>query len=145
MNNLQHILQAVFRKESLHEVSVEELEQVSAEHPLFAPLHFLLAKKYKQAGNELYEKQIRKTALHFHNPLWLHFQLSESLANGHTAERYGNAASVITSPAPEPIPVADNTSHDMIEEVVVNQELVTPSSNDTIATVTEPQNTPDHP
>ena len=140
MNNLQHILQAVFRKESLDEVSVEELEHVSAEHPLFAPLHFLLARKYKQTGNELYEKQIRKTALHFHNPLWLHYQLSESLSNGHVAEPYKNAEAVTTTLAP----VDTDTSHDMIEEVVVNQELVILPTNKDDNPGTEQQHIPYH-
>jgi hypothetical protein len=130
MNNLQHILQVVFRKESLDEVSVEELEQASTEHPLFAPLHFLLARKYKQTGNELYEKQIRKTALHFHNPLWLHYQLSQSLSNGYGSEQHQPAREVM-APPPEVLPVAaDDTSRDMIEEVVVHQELETPSMAD---------------
>lgn len=145
MNNLQHILQAVFRKESLDEVSVEELEHVTAEHPLFAPLHFLLARKYKLTGHELYEKQIRKTALHFHNPLWLHYQLAESLSNGHAAERYENADTVITAPAPEPAPVAGDTSHDMIEEMVVKQELVIPAAtNEEARPRTEQQHVSDH-
>ena len=109
MNNLQHILQVVFRKESLDEVSVEELEHASMEHPLFAPLHFLLAKKYKQTGNELYEKQIRKTALHFHNPLWLHYQLSQAIPNGHTAEEH-RPASLVEIPPAKPVPdIADST------------------------------------
>jgi hypothetical protein len=121
MDNLQHILQLVFRKESLDEVSVEELEQLSNEHPLFAPLHFLLAKKYRQTGNELYEKQLRKTALHFHNPLWLHYHISEKISNGHAynVRDISSPLATIDLPATEPA----SSSHDLIEEVTVHQEL----------------------
>src|SRR5687768_12798719 len=105
MDNLQHILQMVFRKESLDEVSVEELEQLSEEHPLFAPLHFLLAKKYRQSGNELYEKQLRITALHFRNPLWLHYHIAGKISNGH--QSYERSISPQPSAVEQPVAQPD--------------------------------------
>lgn len=136
MTSLQHILQQLFRKENLDEISVEQLEQLTKEHPLFAPAQYLLAMKYKDTGNELFEHQIQRTALHFHNPLWLHFHLSEKGWEDSSMLRAMSELTASDKPTGmEPLP----PTHDMIEELIVHQETSTPvilpeSSNETVTT-----------
>src|SRR5688500_11407513 len=117
MSNVQQIIRQLFGKESLKEIPVETLENFTRENPLFGPAQFLLARKYKDTGNELFEKQIQKTALYFHDPLWLHYQLSD-VGQEEISDFSIHQHSVAASPAWEPTAV----NHDLIEEVVIHQE-----------------------
>lgn len=78
---LEHILQNLFRKPTLEQVRVDELQQMVKEHPYFSAGHFLLAQKLKQQHNNEYEVQAQKAALYFHDPLWLQWQLNQ-MGNG---------------------------------------------------------------
>lgn len=74
---MQRLLQHLFGKTELADLTLAEVEQVTTKYPYFAAGHFLLAKKLKHAGNVEYETQVQKTSLYFNNPLWLSFQLQQ--------------------------------------------------------------------
>ncbi len=69
--DFDHLLQKIFRAGRLEETDVLNMEQLAGEYPYFAPLQYLLAKKYRQLNYEAYKSQITKTAIFFSNPHWL--------------------------------------------------------------------------
>jgi hypothetical protein len=88
-SGLPSLLDAIFGKQDLASVSLDEIYEVIREFPSFNAGHFLLAKKLKLQADPGYEMETMRTALYFNNPFWLqsllddgnHFQLSESTSH----------------------------------------------------------------
>lgn len=79
--HIQTLVKHIFRKDSLKDVSVNELEQFTTAYPYAAVGHYLLARKLKENGNEEeFIKQADITSLYFNNPLWAHWQLQAAHA-----------------------------------------------------------------
>jgi len=82
--SIENIVQHLFSQPSLQSVSVDELQQMTQEHPSFAAARFLLLKKMQDTGHPDFTSQLQKTSVYFNNPLWLQLLLSpmkaESLA-----------------------------------------------------------------
>jgi hypothetical protein len=74
---INQIIQQFFRKDSLEQVSEEELRQFVADYPYATVGHLLLAKKESDSGNDS-EETLRDTALYINNPLWLQWILDDS-------------------------------------------------------------------
>jgi hypothetical protein len=64
-------------KKSFKDCSTEELRQLTADYPYFAPAHFLLLKKLDPA-TEAYRQQYQKAILYFHDPLSFEFFINRS-------------------------------------------------------------------
>ena len=76
-NQIDHIVEHLFQKKKLDDVSVYELERFIATHPYFAAGHFLLAKKNHNSDPNHFEENVARAALYFHNPLWLQWLLDQ--------------------------------------------------------------------
>src|SRR5687767_2605999 len=76
-NQIDHIVEHLFQKKTLDDVSVYELERFIATHPYFAAGHFLLAKKNQIADPQHFREKVTRAALYFHNPLWLQWLLNQ--------------------------------------------------------------------
>ena len=74
--DFDNLLKKIFQVNKLEEVDVLSMEQLAGQHPYFAPLQYLLAKKYNQLSDAQYGLQIAKTAIFFSNPHWLNDLLS---------------------------------------------------------------------
>lgn len=107
MNILYHL----FKKDSLHEIPLEVLEQFTTQYPFFPIGQFLLTKKMQDIGDDAFKKQFQKTLVYFHNPLWLQYQLNATIKI--EAEEPATA-----------LPEVHVTSHDLIEDVILHQEIV---------------------
>ncbi len=64
-------------KNTLREVSVEELRTIADQQPYFSVVQLLLAKKMKQDQHPGFHQQLHKTSLYFPNTHWLHYQLNQ--------------------------------------------------------------------
>ncbi|MEO6000672.1 MAG: hypothetical protein ABIN89_27740 [Chitinophagaceae bacterium] len=119
---MQKILQHLSHKNTLQEIPVETLQQITQEYPFFAVGQYLLTKKLLETEGPGYEKQFQKTLIYFHNPLWLQYQLPTQ--------------TLVDIPAPgnkeypevkeDAVEAGDDTSpssHDLIEDVVLHQEI----------------------
>ena len=88
-SGLPSLLDAIFGKQDLALVSLDEIYEVIREFPSFNAGHFLLAKKLKLQDDPGYEIESMRTALYFNNPFWLqsllddgnHFQPAESFSH----------------------------------------------------------------
>jgi hypothetical protein len=80
-DGISTLVKSIFQKESLHECSVEELQNLARQYPYFTPAQFLLAEKLKSVDDNLYKEQMQELSLHFNNPLWLDY-----LSNGYKSD-----------------------------------------------------------
>ena len=76
-NQIDHIVQHLFNKKRLDDVSVYELERFIATHPYFAAGHSLLAKKSQADSFDNFKEKVATAALYYHNPLWLQWLLDQ--------------------------------------------------------------------
>jgi len=74
---LPSLLDAIFGKNDLAMISLDEMHDVISEFPSFNAAHFLLSKKLKENNDPDFEKQSMRTALYFNNALWLQTLLNE--------------------------------------------------------------------
>jgi hypothetical protein len=81
MNRIDHIVEHLFHKSRLEDVSETELEEFIASYPYFAAGHFLLAKKTQANDSASHSKQLGKTSLYYSNALWLQWLLDQEVNN----------------------------------------------------------------
>ncbi|MBS1935371.1 MAG: hypothetical protein JST96_15330 [Bacteroidetes bacterium] len=72
----QNIIKKIFKADSLENISIEELKQMTEEYPSFSIGHYLLSKKLSaQKATPAFQQQSQKTSLYFPNPFWLQWLL----------------------------------------------------------------------
>ncbi|MFI5194522.1 MAG: hypothetical protein ACHQD7_10700 [Chitinophagales bacterium] len=111
------LLDSIFGKQSLEEVSLEEIHHVLAEFPSFNVAHYLLSRKLKLENDPAYEEETRKTALYFNNPVWLQWLLTEDI---HPVPSVINEA---YQPAEEEHTVNETYSEVQEDVPIVNEEF----------------------
>lgn len=74
--SLEKTLLHLTGKTSFADVTVDQLKDISASYPYFAPAQLLLAARMRGVQHEEATAQAAKTALYFTNPLWLQYQLN---------------------------------------------------------------------
>ena len=89
---IDQLAQSVLQKRSIHDCSVQELQQMAEQYPYSGAIQLLLAEKLKGENSSQYQDQLQKVSLYFQNPLWLDYLLNN---NGD--------ATVITTPQQESI------------------------------------------
>lgn len=72
---LNHTVKALFGKESLDDISRDDLLLLTRTYPYSSILHFLYSNKLQLSHDLRYPASVSKTALYFSNPHWLHHQL----------------------------------------------------------------------
>ena len=77
INHIDHIVEHLFHKKSLDDVSEFELERFIATYPYFGVGHFLLAKKTQIAKPENSKEKIAATSLYYDNALWLQWLIDQ--------------------------------------------------------------------
>jgi hypothetical protein len=108
---------SLFKKNSLEECSIEEIEDLAKQYPYFSSAQLLLAAKQKQTDHAGFEKQLTVSSLHINNPLWLDHLLNskpskekifveEKIAVAEVNEEPFNDELVLENPRHEPILVA---------------------------------------
>jgi hypothetical protein len=85
---INQLVKSLLQKDSLDQCSVQELQQYADRNPYFGAAQLLLTKKLQTENADLYNEQLQKTFLFFHNPLWVEQLLNET----------GNATIIKTGP-----------------------------------------------
>jgi tetratricopeptide (TPR) repeat protein len=96
---INQLVKSLLQKESLDQCSVQELQQFADRNPYFGAAQLLLTKKLQTENNDLYNEQLQKTFLFFHNPLWVEQLLSET-GNATIIKAESQIADTITTPVP---------------------------------------------
>lgn len=73
----KQIIQFLFGTDSLEEVSLNQLRELTREYPAFNIAHYLLSKKLQLERNDSFLPETQKTALYFTNPFWLQLLLEQ--------------------------------------------------------------------
>jgi len=79
--DIQQLVQSFFGKNSIDECGVQELQNAAREYPYSAPLQLILSEKMRSQHPSLYQKQLQKTSLYFHNILWFDFLVNKEEYN----------------------------------------------------------------
>ncbi|HRP56510.1 hypothetical protein [Agriterribacter sp.] len=98
-----NFLQKFFQTSRLEEADVTAMEQLVRQYPYYAPLQYILAKKYRQVNNDQYQLQLTKTAVFFSNPHWLNDLLLSDEAASYEDD-FANAGAEVREPAEEILP-----------------------------------------
>ncbi len=123
-SGLPTLLDAIFGKQNLDSVSIEEIYVLINEFPSFNAGHFLLSKKLKEQREADYEKETMRTALYFNNPFWL-----ESVLNEENHLESGKIKSTNFRQPGENVPTHNSASEDsgtMISEIIVEEFIAEP-------------------
>src|SRR5687767_10100231 len=72
------LVQALFNKPSLQDCSLQQVDYLAHQYPYFNTAQMLLLQKAGK-NSEVFTKQLQRTALHFSNPLHLHYWLQPEL------------------------------------------------------------------
>lgn len=103
-HHIKTLVKHIFHKESLTEVTVNQLQQFIDDYPYSAIGQLLLAKKLRDTGAQNFEEHSGKTSLYFHDPVWAGWILRQA-----TAE-------TVAEILPEPAPVKE-TPHFVFDNV----------------------------
>lgn len=107
-HHIKTLVKQIFHKDSLAEVTVNQLQQFIDDYPYSAVGQLLLAKKLRDTGAQNFEEHGGKTSLYFHDPVWAGWILRQA-----TAETGGEAIR-------EPEPMAE-TPHFVFDNIVANE------------------------
>lgn len=78
-NQIDQIVEHLFHKKNLDDVSIYELERFIAIHPYFAAGHLLLAKKAQADQSADTQDKASTVALYYNNHLWLQWLLNQDV------------------------------------------------------------------
>jgi len=81
-HHIHTLVKQFFRKETLEEVSVDELRQFTEEYPYSAAGQLLFTRKLQQTDAEQYAEQAEKSTLYFYNPVWSRWLLQNHIPQG---------------------------------------------------------------
>lgn len=139
-NEVQIILQQVFNKRSLNDVSISELKELTEQYPYFNAAQFLLAKKIRlekaEAGSSLsldsagqsaivaHPDGSKHPALFFHNPLWFNFLMKQEFKSN----EFGVEDELVID------------SKHLAEETETSEEIEVPGETDAAEEIAEAEN-----
>ena len=143
---LNNIVRSIFGKDSLEDVSRDELVLLSGEYPYSPVIQYLHTRKLQQMGDPRFADSVSRTALYFSNPHWLHHQLrgrsnAEKIAE--MEEQFLVVADETTEAAIEPQAEWATPPQEVISEGAADNDddLALPLIDDTADIVTEPATT----
>jgi len=76
------LIQSMFERESLDEMTLDELQALAQQYPYSSIVHFLHTSKLKDTFDRHFPEAVSHTALYFNNPHWLDYQLSDENERG---------------------------------------------------------------
>ena len=140
---LNNIVRSIFGKDSLEDVSRDELVLLSGEYPYSPVIQYLHTRKLQQMGDPRFADSVSRTALYFSNPHWLHHQLrgrsnAEKIAE--MEEQFLVVADETTEAAIEPQAEWATPPQEVISEGAADNDddLALPLTDGAAAIVTEP-------
>jgi hypothetical protein len=86
MKNTDSLIKEFFNKNTLAEVTIDELAQLKDSHPYSSVLSYLYSKKLKQQDSYLFNKEVSHSKLFFNNHRWLYGQGSIETIKGDIKE-----------------------------------------------------------
>lgn len=85
IKNLDNIVNNLFQKNSLNQLTEEELLNFQEKYPYSSVANYLFIKKLKQSSETGYKQKLSHTSLFFNNKLWLNHILHEDEKVNHVS------------------------------------------------------------
>ncbi|MEY3178648.1 MAG: hypothetical protein RJB42_889 [Bacteroidota bacterium] len=100
-----YLIQLLFEKESLEEMTLDEFSRLADQYPYSSIVQFLYSCKLKSVYHLDFPEQVTHTALFFSSPQWLHYQLSDESEKGNFRQsQYDRNYNNITEDQPIELP-----------------------------------------
>jgi hypothetical protein len=116
---------SLFKKNSLEECSIEEIEDLAKQYPYFSSAQLLLTAKQKQTDHADFEKHLMATSLYVNNPLWLDHLLNKTPSKEKIfVEERVAVAEVNEEPFNDEL-VLENPRHEPIVAVKAEEKITT--------------------
>jgi len=128
------IVKTLFHRNSLQEVSEDQLHEYVKSFPYSSVGHLLLAKKKKDLGSD-YKQEASIASLYVNNPLWLHCILHENTVSVENNE--ATAEQSLSSSQPVLISTEPVIVHTQVDSIVEQEIIANPPE-------TIEENTPEH-
>lgn len=147
---INELVRSFLQKDSLEECSVIELQQLTRNYPYASAAQLLLAEKLKMGTATGAERQLEKTSLYFHGPLWQN-NFSEGKGEAVISSGKKETVPVVTDTVEEPpmIPALAASEHEeeegiptlaaISDEVVITDEPPVHTEENNIEIIAEPE------
>ena len=114
---------SLFKKNSLEDCSIEEVQELAKQYPYFSSAQILLAAKQKQTHDPGFEKQVITASLHVNNPLWLdHLLNSEPSREKIVIEEKAQVVEVLEEPNNDEL-VLEKSHHEFVATSKKEEEV----------------------
>lgn len=120
---IDQLVKTLLQKDTLEQCSLPELRQFAERHPYFGAAQLLLAKKMQQEHTDDFDKQLQKTLLYFHNPLWVE-QLLNDTGQGEVIKSRKEEPVAVMESAPEPVTASPEPAFIPVEPAPVESVMV---------------------
>lgn len=143
-----YLIQSMFERESLDEMTLDELQALSEQYPYSSIIRYLHTSKLKESYHRHYPEAVSKTAMYFSNPNWLHYQLSDEAERGSIKKFMHEEDTFVVEDVEENSEGFDNEPYIDQEEADQYQDEVTIEENQDLQTelveieAIIPENTP---
>ncbi|PHX74350.1 MAG: hypothetical protein CK547_03695 [Chitinophagaceae bacterium] len=121
------LIQSMFERESLDEMTLDELQALAQQYPYSSIVHFLHTSKLKETFDRHFPEALSHTALYFNNPHWLDYQLSDENERGlikkFNMEEDEEVSSISDPLSEEKIPFTSDSYHNNSEEDELDIDL----------------------
>jgi hypothetical protein len=125
--HINKLVKSLLSKDSIEQCSLQELQSFAESNPHFGAAQLLLTKKIKAEKPDLYNDQLQKTFLYFHNPLWVE-QLMNDTGNATLTEAPKTeeevisvieepVAAIVTITTPAEVPASSPEISEVKEEI----------------------------
>lgn len=116
-----YLIQSMFERESLDEMTLDELQALSEQYPYSSIIRYLHTSKLKESYHRHYPEAVSKTAMYFSNPNWLHYQLSDEAERG-SIKKFMHEEDAFVVEDVEEVEVVEENSEGFDNEPYIDQE-----------------------
>ena len=116
-----YLIQSMFERESLDEMTLDELQALSEQYPYSSIIRYLHTSKLKESYHRHYPEAVSKTAMYFSNPNWLHYQLSDEAERG-SIKKFMHEEDTFVVEDVEEVEVVEENSEGFDNEPYIDQE-----------------------
>lgn len=125
------LVQSLFERESLNELTIDELKGMTETYPYSSIIHFLYSKKLKKSLHFKFKEAASHTALFYNQPQWLQYLLNDDAEIGSfKSNQVENSLLVI--------------EEEKADEVVENSDSETSTDEEELNIPIEPYHTVDY-
>lgn len=121
-----YLVQSLFERESLDELSIDELRGLTEQYPYASVIHFLYTKKLKSSLHIGFQDAVSHSALFFNHPQWLQYQLNDEGEIGiFKKHNFLKSQSSLIEEREDDEVLIEEMEESSTEEITANQDIPT--------------------